>query len=246
MKGLKYGFGLILVGGFALTASCGGSSSDDSSTSSTAGTTSSTAGSSSSSGGGTGTGGTHSGTAGSGTGTAGTGITGTGGSGNGTAGGTTTGTGGTATGTGGTGTGGTTTGTAGRTGTGGAPTNPAGCPATGKTGDMCTPAMNGRETCDYAATNPGEETTCTCTAPRVGRGPGGGQAGAADTADGTLTCATGCAARTSTPPATGDACSLPNRSNCAFGTLQAGLTNCTCTNMKWTCRDFMIGAGGAG
>jgi len=191
MKGLKYGFGLILVGGFALTASCGGSSSDDSSSGTpSAGTSSSSAGTSSSSGGSNGTAGKSSGSGGTGTGTAGS-STGTGGSGNGTAGssatgGASTGTGGTATGTGGTGTGTGGTGTGGgTTGTGGAAMNPAGCPPatpTPKNGDACTLGMTRTETCNYAA-DAGEQLTCTCAGAFVG--PGGGAAGAADTMDGT-------------------------------------------------------------
>jgi hypothetical protein len=239
MKALKYGFGLILVGGFALTASCGGSSGDDSS--SAAGATSS-AGTNSAAGTGTGTGGTDIGigTGGTGTGTAGTG-TGTGGTG--------TGTGGTGTGTGGAGTG---TGGAG-TGTGGAAAmNPAGCPAattTPKTGNSCTAGMNGRPVaCAYAAADPGEDTTCECAPARGGgRGPGGGAAGAPDVMD-TLTCATTCAAHTSTPPVTGDACSLTGfATTCTFGpNARTNTDRCRCAMAKWTCTTIGgMGAAGA-
>jgi hypothetical protein len=144
MKALKYGIGVLLVGGFALTASCGGSSGDSSSPSG-------------------GTGGTSTATGGKG----GTGTT-TGGTGTGT-GGTITATGGTGTGTGGTGTAGTgaTTG-----GTGGATVNDPTCPPATPTpmmGDTCTlpPAGMPRPNCVYGA------TTCTCRRMGGGMGAAG-------------------------------------------------------------------------
>jgi hypothetical protein len=235
MKALKYGFGLILVGGFALTASCGGSSGDDSSSS--AGATSSAGTSDGTAGTGTGTGGTDSGTSGTtGTGTAGTGTT-TGGTG---AGGTGTTTGGTGAGTAGAGTG------------GGAATNPAGCPAATtmpKNGDACTVGMNGRATaCTYAAADPGEQTACACTPPRGG-GRGGGAAGAPDVMDTLTNCATTCAAHTSTPPVTGDACSLTGfAATCTFGpNARTNTDRCRCAMNKWTCTTIGgMGAAGAG
>jgi hypothetical protein len=238
MKALKYGFGLILVGGFALTASCGGSSGDDSS--SAAGSTSSAGTSDGTAGTGTGTGGTDSGTGG-GTGTAGNGTT-TGG----------TGTGGTGTATGGTGAG---TGGAGTAGAGGgAATNPAGCPAAStmpKTGDACTATAGmrggGATVCTYAATDPGEDTTCGCAARGGGRGPGGGAAGAPDVMD-TLTCATTCAAHTSTPPTTGEACTLNAFTTCTFGpNARTNTDRCRCMANKWACTTIGgMGAAGAG
>ena len=163
MKALTYGFGVLLVGGFALTASCGGSSGDSSASAGTSSTTGGTF---------NGTGGTSNGTSGTFTGTGGT-FVGSGGTSVGT-GGTNTGTGGT-----GTGTGGTNTGTGG-TGTGGATANPPTCPPampTPRSGDTCTvpPAMT--PACVYAT------TSCTC---RPNRNIG--QAGAPAAGDGTLRC----------------------------------------------------------
>ncbi len=238
MKALKYGFGLILVGGFALTASCGGSSSDDSAA---AGSSSSNAGSSSD------TGGSDTVTGGGTTGTTSGGTTGT------TSGGAGTTTGGTTTGGAGTTTGGagTTTGGAGTTTGGAGAMNPAGCPAAStmpKNGDMCTLGMNNAaENCVYAAADPGEETGCRCARRIViGRGPGGGEAGAADAADGTLTCVTQCAAHTSTPPATGDACT-GNNLTCEFGpNARTNTDRCTCRTGKWACMTIGgMGAAGA-
>lgn len=223
MKALKYGIGVLLVGGLALTASCGGSSSDDSSSPSggTGGTSTATGGK------GTTTGGTGTTTGGTGTTTGGTGTTGTGG--------TITATGGTGTGTGGRGTAGTGT-TTGGMGTGGATTNPATCPPatpTPMSGDPCTlppRAMMGMPpaACVYGA------DTCICNRTRGG---GFGQAGAPSTTEGTLTCVRtpiACPAM----PATGDACTrncrLPNR----------GAT-CICRMGALACPGGM-GAAGAG
>jgi hypothetical protein len=143
MKALKYGFGMLLVGGFALTASCGGSSDDSSSPSGGTGGT------------GTATGGTFA-TGGTTTATGGTFATG----GTVAAGGTFAAGGTVATGGTGTGTGGATT------------TNPATCPPatpTPASGDTCTlPAMmmGMQAACVYGA------TTCTCNRNFMGGGFG--------------------------------------------------------------------------
>ena len=208
MNALKYGFGLILVGGFALTASCGGSSDDSSSSS--GGTSSSTGGTSA----------TGAGT----TGNPGGGTIGT------TTGGTGTTTGGTGTTTGGTGT--TTGGTGTTAGTGGMPTggtgpgtmNPAECPATapaipaqGMPGEACMALPRGTN-CSYVMGDMTE--TCTCRI-QGGGGPGGGQAGAANT-DGTFRCMVAATPIMCSPtPATGDAC-----------------TGLGCTPMGGNFRDF--------
>jgi len=235
MKALKYGFGLILVGGFALTASCGGSSSGDSSAA--AGSSSSNAGSSSD------TGGSDTVTGGGTTGTTSGGTTGTTSGGAGTTTGGTTGTT--------TGGAGTTTGGMGATTGGAGAMNPAGCPAAStmpKTGDACTATAGGRATtCTYAA-DPGEDMACGCAPARVGgRGPGGGAAGAPDVMD-TLTCVTTCAAHTSTPPMSGEACTLNAFTACTFGPdARTNTDRCRCTANKWVCTAIGgMGAAGAG
>ncbi len=226
MNALKYGFGLILVGGFALTASCSGSSNDSSSS---GGTSSSTGGTSSSTGGTVGN---------PGGGTFGNPSGGTFGN---PSGGRSNPSGGTGNPNGGTGTAGTGN-PAGGNGAGGATMNPASCPPatpTPMTGDACTVAtvMQGmpRPACVYG------NTSCTCR-PMQG-GPGGGQAGAAAAGDGTLRCGplpAMCPAASSTPPTDGSACT-GNIFNCRFDTGE----RCSCFNMQWNCRGGM-GAAGAG
>ncbi|HEX3853329.1 MAG TPA: hypothetical protein VHW01_20335 [Polyangiaceae bacterium] len=186
MKALKYGFGLVLIAGLALNASCGGSSSDNSD--GTAGTSSTTAGESS--------------TAGDGSSTAGSGNT--------TAGGNSVGgdisasggdtmtdqggapaSGGGAAGRGGMGRAGAANGGAPASG-GAAATNPMDCPmASLAENAMCTPLATTMERCKY-----GDES-CRCVVPAV-RGPGndnggaGGTGGAPAAAAGRWTCAAVC------------------------------------------------------
>jgi hypothetical protein len=60
-------------------------------------------------------------------------------------------------------------------------------------------------------------------------------------------CATGCAAATSTPPKTGDACTLANNARCTFGSFQTGmLDTCRCQMNVWACTPVTIGMGAAG
>jgi len=226
MNALKYAFGLILVGGFALTASCGGSS--DTTSGSSGGSSSSTGGTSSSTGGGlgtgnnTGNGGTFSSNGGTGTTTGGTGTT-TGGTGT-----TTGGTGGTGTATGGTG--------------GGTIMNPAGCPATapavtmmGTPGEACTPLPMG-QSCSYT-TSTGTER-CFC-APSFG-GPGGGAAGAGTAGGDTWACTVrqtpmACPAGAATGDMCTATCTLPNNGG-----------TCRCFGGMLRCPRTGMGAAGAG
>jgi len=222
MKALRIGLGVFLTCGFALTASCGGSSGDDSASaggsSSTAGTSSTSGGSSNVAGSGTTFGGSSS--------TNGGDTSTNGGSGT-TVGGSSSTNGGSTAGGGRTGGGGTTA-SGGTTAAGGA-TNGPDCPTTApKSGDTCTVPATLTDRCNY----PG--LTCRCR-PQF-QGPGGGQAGASAT-DGTFTCQGSGTACPTTAPKTGDACT---------GNLQCPYPSgeqCFCFNKKYQCQGGMMTGG---
>lgn len=221
MKAITYGISLAFVAGFALTASCGGSS--DPSAENTAGSSS-------------GGDGAHAGSSGNAGALADAGASGSAGEGNEPSGGES-GSGGAAEETGGTsGVGGTTVGGAGGTkaagGAGGA-SNPASCPAAAPT-DMtaCSSPTNNQTQCVYA----GERCTCRSQAGTGPGGPGGGNAGGGGSPAATrewncvetLVCP-------AAPPTDGAACGTVN-GNCEFPGL-----DCTCGNgREWNCRAVVV------
>jgi hypothetical protein len=223
MKALKYGFGLALIAGLALNASCGGSSSYSSD--GTAGTSSSTAGESS-------TAGTSSSSAGSDNTFAGGNSVG--GDTSASGGDTTDQGGGPASGGGAAGRGGGRAGASngGATASGGASaTNPADCPMANLMANaMCTPLATTTERCMY-----GDES-CRCRAQGAGN-PGNGGAGGAAAAGGRWSCTAVCPAE---KPTVGDACTQGLACPYMGGACACG------QSQKWQCQGGgNMGGGGA-
>jgi hypothetical protein len=229
MKALKYGFGLVLIAGLALNASCGGSSSDNSdstagTSSSTAGDSSTVAGASSSSAGSDNTIAGGSSVGGDTTSSSGGDMTTDQGGGPASDGG--------AAGRGGMGRAGAANGGAPASG-GAAATNPADCPtASLMENAMCTPLATTMERCKYG------DDSCRCVA--TGRVPGnnqGGAGGAAAAATGRWMCAAVCPTEKPTVGA-----------DCTQG-LTCPFTGGACLcgqSKKWQCAGGgMMGGGGA-